>query len=98
MTDRLTKEELAELLRTPLDPDLDYFDATASIEALSNHVRGLHKLINTMFESLALQGRSIIDLRREIVEIKGDLLAAGVNRKEPDSGLVGFGKKTLEIN
>lgn len=98
MTERLTKEELAELLRTPLDPDLDYFDATPSIEALSNHVRGLHKLINVMFESVALQGASVLDIRREIVEIKGDLLAAGIGRKEPDSGLVGFGKKTLEVN
>jgi hypothetical protein len=80
----VSKEELARLLSTPLSPDLDYFDATASIEAMAEHIRGLHKLIGVMFESLTLQGQSVISQYKSIVEIKGDLAAAGVPRGEEE--------------
>jgi hypothetical protein len=66
----MTRDELQALLETPLDPNLDYYDATKSIEAMANHVRDLHKLVNFMFETLALQGGSIIDLRKHVVAQK----------------------------
>jgi len=83
---KLTKDEFRKLLATPLQPDLDYFDATASIEAMAEHIRGLHKLIGVMFESLTLQGQSVIATRQEIIEIKADLLAAGIASTK-DEGL-----------
>lgn len=95
----MNKNELKALLETPLDPNLDYFDATASIEAIAEHLRGLHKLVGFLCEGLATQGQSILELRREIVEIKGDLAQAGVARgEEPDSGLIGFDKPDIIID
>ena len=69
----VNKEELKALLETPLDPNLDYYDATASIEAIAKHIEGLHKLIGVMFESLAQQGASVIRMHAEIVELKADV-------------------------
>lgn len=94
----MDKAELSKLLSTPLDPTLDYVDATASIAAMAEHIRGLHKLINAMFESLALQGASILALRRQIVEIKGDLLAAGIDPTAAQSAIIMPDKPKLEIN
>lgn len=87
MTDPVTdlpasKEELAELLRTPLDPNLDYLDATASIEAISEHIRGLHKLVNFLAQTLVQQGASILELRQQAIEVRADLGAAGVERQD----------------
>lgn len=67
----MDREKLVRILETPLDPNLDYFDATASIEAMANHIRELHKLINFMFETLALQGGSIIEVRKMQAAQKG---------------------------
>lgn len=90
----LTKEEFAKLLSTPLDPDLDYFDATASIEAMAEHIRGLHKLIDYFFRSLVQQGTSILDIREKMIEHKNaiELVADGVFGDDDDSkpSLIGF--------
>ena len=85
---KMSKEEIAAILKTPLDPNLNYFDATPCIEAMAEHIRGLHKLINFMFESLAIQGQSVIGTRKDIVEIKGDLLVAGIARQEEQSAII----------
>ena len=90
------KEELKRLLETPLDPNLDYYDATASIETMAKHIEGLHKLIGVMFESLAQQGSSLIRMHSEIVEMKADLARAGVIRKEGDTKLIL--PPTLKVN
>lgn len=83
----MNREELQKLLETPLDPNLDYFDATASIEAMANHIRELHKLINFMFETMALQGQSILDLRQKQVAAKGAIeFLAELNGCETDEG------------
>lgn len=92
---KVSKEQLRELLETPLDPGLDYFDATASIEAMAKHIRGLHQLIQVMFESLTIQGASCIQTRKDIVEIKGDLLAAGIATTKDDKELVGFDEPAI---
>jgi hypothetical protein len=91
------KLELQKLLETPLDPNLDYFDATASIEQIANHIRDLHKLINYLFESVALQGSSVIALRKENIELKADMLAAGIASTKGESELVGFDEPSLVI-
>src|SRR6476646_6744426 len=82
----VSKEEFRDLLEKPLDPNLDYFDATASLEAMAEHIRGLHKLIRVMFESLTLQGQSAIDNRKDVLEMKADMLAAGIASTK-DEGL-----------
>ena len=89
---KISREELAKLVQTPLDPDLDYFDATGSIEAMAEHIRGLHKLITFMFQSLGIQGAAIIDMRTKMVEHKDAIeLLAGIVAPEDDSGkLVGL--------
>lgn len=94
----IPKEELQKLLETPLDPNLDYFDATPSIEAMAEHIRGLHKLINVMFESLTLQGASAIRNSEAIVEIKADLLSAGIASTKEQSAIIMPGAPKLEIN
>lgn len=98
----MTREELTQLVSTPLDPNLDYFDATASIEAMAKHIRGLHKLIEYMFQSLGIQGAAIIDVRTKMVEHKEAIeLLGSIVAPEDDSGklvvglpeLVGFDKR-----
>lgn len=92
----ISKEQFRDLLEKPLDPNLDYFDATASIEAMAEHIRGLHKLIRVMFESLTIQGQSMIRAHETLVEIKADLLAAGIaSTKDEDEKLVGFDKSSI---
>lgn len=94
----IPKEELQKLLETPLDPNLDYFDATPSIEAMAEHIRGLHKLINVLFESLTLQGSASIRNSKDIVEIKADLLAAGIASTKPEPAIIMPETAKLEIN
>jgi hypothetical protein len=89
----IDKEELKTLLETPLDPNLDYYDATASIEAMAKHIEGLHKLINVMFESLATQGASLIRLHHKSIELEGDMAKAGIGTK---SGLIGIPRPKLD--
>jgi hypothetical protein len=91
----MDREELKRLLETPLDPNLDYFDATGSIEALAEHLRDQHKLIKYLTESLVMQASSIIALRKENVEIKADLLAAGIASTKGESELVGFDEPSI---
>lgn len=95
-------KEMQRILETPLDPSLDYFDATASIEAIAKHVADLHKLIAFLSQTMIAQGQSLIRQGQEIVEFKADLAAAGIERSggservivgtTPPS-LVGFDKK-----
>lgn len=93
--------EMKLLLETPLDPRLDYFDATASIEAIADHLKGLHKLIRFLATSLAQQGQTILELRQgqgvqqAAIETLADMV--GAERDEPQK-LVGFDKPKLEIN
>lgn len=82
----MDKAELKSLLETPLDPNLDYSDATASIEAIANHIRDLHKLINYLFESVAIQGASVISLRKKSIEFEADLLAADIPTTNREKG------------
>lgn len=91
----MDKHELKKLIETPLNPDLDYFDATGSIEAVAEHVRSLHKLIEYLFHSVSIQAASIIALRKENIEIKADLLAAGIASTKGDSELVGFDEPSI---
>lgn len=91
----MDKGELQKLLETPLDPDLDYFDATRSIEAIAEHIRGLHKLINFLASSITVQHSAIIALRKENVEIKGDLLMANIASTKGESELVGFDEPAI---
>lgn len=90
---KLTKDQLAELLKTPLDPNLDYYDATASIEAMANHIRDLHKLINYLFQSVALQGAAVLDIREKMGEHKTAIERAvdiALGADDEPHGLVGF--------
>lgn len=89
----IDKAELKRLLETPLDPNLDYFDATASIKAMAEHIEGLHKLIGVMFESLATQGASLIRLHQKNIELEGDMAGAGIGSKP---GLIGIAKPKLD--
>ena len=93
----MDREELKKLLETPLDPNLDYFDATGSIEAIAEHLRSLHKLVTYLAQSLTIQAASIIALRKENVEIKADLLAAGIASTKGDSELVGFDEPSIIV-
>lgn len=90
----IDKVELARLLQTPLDPNLDYFDATASIEAIAEHIRGLHKLIGFLANSLMQQGVSILDIREKMIEHKNaiELVADAVYGDDDDRrpSLIGF--------
>lgn len=88
----LSKEQLAELLKTPLDPDLDYFDATKSIEAMAEHIRGLHKLINFLAGSLMQQGISILDIREKMIEHKNaiEMIGDAVFDEDSRPTLIGF--------
>ena len=97
----MSKEELAGLLKTPLNPDLDYFDATASFAAMAEHIRGLHKLIGVMFQSLTVQGVAIIDIRKKMVEHKEAIEGIGtmIGGDDPEGpGLVGFDKPKIVTN
>ena len=58
-----SKEELMKLLTQELDPDLDYHDATAALEAIAKHIHGLHRLVSFLVNSIVTQGNSILDLR-----------------------------------
>lgn len=97
----LDKEEFARLLQTPLDPNLDYYDATASIEAMAEHIRGLHKLINYFFNSLVQQGTSILDIREKMIEHKNaietvaDAMFGDDEDKRPR--LIGFDEPKIVI-
>jgi hypothetical protein len=94
----MDKGELKELLEKPLDPNLDYFDATPAIERIAEHLRGQHKLINFLANHAAQQAQSILELRKEIVEIKADLLADRVTRQEKTSSIIMPSKKIERPN
>lgn len=64
----MNRDELQALLETPLDPSLDYYDATKAIEVMANHIRDLQKLLVFLSETLALQGGSIIETRKHVIE------------------------------
>lgn len=82
-----SREELVALLSKPLDPKLDYYDATPAIEAIANHLRGLHKLINYLFHTAGLQGASVLQLREMQAAQAGAIeFLAGVVGAEPDEG------------
>ncbi len=93
--------EMKALMETPLDPNLDYFDATGSIKVVAEHIRGLHKLIDFLSQTLVAQGNAIIELRSRQAVQQGaiETLAnmAGAEQ-EGGSGLIGFEKPKLEIN
>lgn len=95
----LSKEEFAKLLKTALDPDLDYFDATKSIEAMAEHIRGLHKLINYFFVSLTQQGAAILDIREKMVEHKGaiEMIGDAVFDEDNRPSLIGFEEPKIVI-
>jgi hypothetical protein len=94
---KMTKEEVGAFLKQPLDPDLDYYDATNSIKAMADHVREMHRLVFFMFESLALQGASIIDVRQKMVEHKTAIenLADLFGAEEADDALIGLKKPAI---
>ena len=94
---KMSKEEVADFLKQPLDPNLDYFDATNSIKAMAEHMREMHRLVFFMFETLALQGASIIDVREKMVEHKTALetLANLFGADEPDDALIGLKKPAI---
>lgn len=94
----MDKRELLDLLQQPLNPDLDYYDATASIEAMANHIRGMHKVMNHAFLLLGQQAKAIIALRKEMVEVKGDLLKHGVDRQQPGSSIIMPARPKVEVN
>ena len=89
--------EMEALLRTPLDPDLDYVDATASIAAIAEHVRGLHRLIEFLSTTIVAQGSSLIEARKKLIELEADMGAAriGPSERQSPSSLIGFDKPTL---
>lgn len=58
-----SKDELVAMLSKPLDPDLNYFDATPAIEAIAIAVRNQHRLIEFLFHTLGAQGQTLIDVR-----------------------------------
>lgn len=82
----MDRDELRRVLEQPLDPNLDYHDATASIEAMALALRDQHRLACHLAHCMAQQAQSILEMRKEIIEVKADLMKAGVNR----SGLIGF--------
>lgn len=85
----MDREELKDLLETPLDPNLDYFDATASITAMAEQLRNQHRLIVYLFEALAIQGQSLISVRqmqaaqRGAIEVMADELGLEGNEDGP---------------
>lgn len=84
----MDKKEMIALLETPLDPNLDYYDASGSIEVIAKHIDGLHKLINALFENLAIQGASILAVRRKLVELEADFAAHQIKANEPRSAII----------
>lgn len=93
--------EMEQLLKTELDPNLDYYDATASIKAMAEHIRGLHKLINFLSTSLVTQGASLIEQRERQAMQQGAIeTLANMVGAEQDNGtnLIGFDKLKLETN
>jgi hypothetical protein len=89
---QLTREELVELLSKPLDPNLDYFDATPAIQAIAEAVRNQHRLIEFLFHTLGIQGKTLIDVREMQGAQAGAIeFLAGLTGAEPDEGpLVGI--------
>lgn len=86
---QMDRDEMRRILEQPLDPDLEYHDATASIETMANAIRDMHALTCHLAHCMATQAQSIIDMRKEIIEIKADLSRAGVNK----TGLIGLDRK-----
>lgn len=88
----MKKEELKAALEAPrLDPR----DAPG-YEHLVDHINDQQKVIRYMFEMLGAHAGSIIALRKEMVEVKGDLMLHEVPREEEQSSIIMPPK--LELN
>jgi hypothetical protein len=68
-------EELGVLLQQELDPNLDYYDATASIKAMAEEMRRQAAVQRVIAEHQVTLGSSLITCHAKILE-----LAATVNR------------------
>lgn len=82
-----TKDELVAMLSKPLDPDLDYFDATPCLIAIAEVVRNQHRLIEFLFETMGIQGNSILQIREMQAAQKGAIeFLADMVGAEKDAG------------
>lgn len=84
----MDREELKDLLEKPLDPELNYFDATPAIEKMAEQIRNQHRLIVYLFEALAIQGQSVIEVRQMQAAQRGaiETLADELGLEQEDEG------------
>lgn len=79
-----TREEMAELLKRPLDDTLEYFDATPSIEKLAEAYRILGERVVLMERLLQLQ--STINSR--LITNMNQLLFQMTELQKPKSSII----------
>jgi prefoldin subunit 5 len=90
----MKKEDLVALMEQPPLP------ASAGSNRLVERINAQHKLIRYLLESLALQGKSILDMREKMIEHKsaiegiGDLVTGEESEEPkiilPHQNLIGF--------
>jgi hypothetical protein len=90
----MKKEDLVALMEQPPLP------ASADPARLVARINDQHKLIRYLLESLALQGKSILDMREKMIEHKsaiegiGDMVAGEESEEPkiimPHQNLIGF--------
>lgn len=71
---------IKEDLETPIDPDLEYFDATKSIEALTEAVRQLDNRMVAMEKLFELQGQingKLLENMNQMLLQQADILEEG---------------------
>lgn len=77
-----------EELKQPLDPNLDYFDATASIEELAVKMAEMATLQQAMAKAVVQLQQSMIEVRKKQIELEADMAAAGIGAKGEKSALI----------
>jgi hypothetical protein len=79
-----------ETLREPLDPGLDYYDATPTIEKTLELVRAQAERIKTLENCILPLQQSMIRAHRKLIELEADMAAAGIGsaKAEPKSALI----------
>jgi hypothetical protein len=82
--------EMDQILNSQLEQGADHAQLVA-------FVHDQHELLRFFGGALATQGATILELRRKIIELEGDMARAGIGGKEP-TGLVGFDQPKLEVN
>lgn len=61
-------------LERPLRSDVEYFDATPSIEALARHAARQHQQITDLIEIAKKLIAANIEIRKKLIELEGDMI------------------------